>query len=132
MENDKREERVVVAAYTYITEAETGRVLLEENGIPSEIKDEYVVSSHAFLSNAVGGIKVLVSKENEDMARKILKEEDTKCSNEYKHRCFNCESTDVTETKLNARIILLGILTLGLYFPFLFKPFRCNQCGNKW
>ncbi len=63
---------LVVATFALPTEAEMARGLLESNGIQALLRDEGLVGVHPWLSNAVGGVKVVVPAEDAERAREIL------------------------------------------------------------
>ena len=45
---------------------------LDEEGITCYLKDEYTVTIDPLLSNAIGGIKLIVKKTDEPEARKMM------------------------------------------------------------
>lgn len=63
---------VVVKAFTNVHEAHFARSVLIAGGIDTVVADEHVVSMDWFLSNAVGGVKLLVPANQLDEARAIL------------------------------------------------------------
>lgn len=123
---------VVVASYLWITEADMARIRLAEEGIEATIRDAGVTGANPFLSNAVGGIKLAVRREEAVGAAKILAEHEKRMRQERARRCPRCESTDVTEQRLGFAGIVLSILTLGLYYVAVYRPYRCNGCRNRW
>ena len=64
---------VVVSVMTLPHQLAIMRALLEDEGISTLTKDENIVQVHNFRSNAVGGVKLLVHKEQYEIARSILK-----------------------------------------------------------
>jgi hypothetical protein len=50
---------------------------LEEEGIKCWLKDEYSVTIDPFLSNAIGGIKVMVASSQADRALELVKSWET-------------------------------------------------------
>jgi len=65
---------LVVATFTFPTEAEMARGLLESNGIDALVRDAGLVGVHPWLSNAVGGVKLVVSSDDAELAREILED----------------------------------------------------------
>ena len=63
---------VVVKTFTNVHEAHFARSVLTAGGIDTIVADEHVVSMDWFLSNAVGGVKLLVPAGQLDEARAIL------------------------------------------------------------
>ena len=66
---------------------------LEEEGINCWLKDENIVTINPILTNAVGGIKLMVLKEEKETAEKILQQlfEERKAS----YSCPNCNSHNI-------------------------------------
>jgi RNA polymerase subunit RPABC4/transcription elongation factor Spt4 len=123
---------VVVASYLWITEAEMARIRLAEEGIEATIRDGGVTGINPLLANAVGGIKLVVSREEAAEAERILADHEKRMRRERARRCPRCESTDVTEQRLGFAGMVLSILTLGLYYVAVYRPYRCNDCQNRW
>ncbi|TWT36266.1 hypothetical protein KOR34_11700 [Posidoniimonas corsicana] len=65
---------VTVASFGYINEASVAVSLLQQEGINCCLDNEGIVSVNAFLSNAVGGVKVLVHEKDAERAACFLHE----------------------------------------------------------
>ena len=63
---------LVVATFTLPTEAEMARELLESNGIDARLQDQGFVGVYPWLSNAVGGVKLVVPADDAELAKEIL------------------------------------------------------------
>lgn len=63
---------VVVAAFTNVHEAHLAQSMLEAAGFEVMIADEHVVSMDWMLSNAIGGVKVLVPEDRLEEAKALL------------------------------------------------------------
>jgi len=63
---------LVVATFTLPTEAEMARELLESNGIDARLQDQGFVGVYPWLSNAVGGVKLVVAAADAQLAKEIL------------------------------------------------------------
>lgn len=59
----------VLATFEWLIPAESLREALTEAGIESRLSDQYIVTTHWLISNAVGGIKVMVMES--DAARAV-------------------------------------------------------------
>jgi len=122
---------VSVASYSYVTEAESARLALEQRSIATELRNWGIATAHPFLSNAVGGVQVCVERENASEAKQILeglvadREPDTDAS------CPMCDSRDIEETPLTGNSLLVGLLTLGISLTF-HRRHTCRACGHKW
>jgi hypothetical protein len=119
---------VQVAAYTYEIEAEAAAVVLAANDVRYEIRDAGLVNANLFYSNAIGGVKILVK--TEDAARALALITDVnKVNDKY---CYNCESTDIIKVKHDWKDIPKFVCALGMGVPWLYKEFKCNNCGRTW
>jgi hypothetical protein len=63
---------VTIATYTSIYEASLVKGMLENEGIPAYLKDEFINQINPFYSAAVGGIKLQVSEEDKEEAKKLI------------------------------------------------------------
>ncbi len=63
-----------VAVFTYPHEMGVVRARLEDEGIQCLMRDEHTVSAHPFMSNAIGGIKLLVRDADALYARQLVEE----------------------------------------------------------
>ncbi|MFL5309721.1 MAG: putative signal transducing protein [Myxococcales bacterium] len=64
----------VVATFALPTQAEMARELLERNGIDARLRDQGFIGVHPWLSNAVGGVKLVVPADDAELAREILED----------------------------------------------------------
>lgn len=62
----------LLAVFNYAHELVSVKALLESENIDCQVKDELTVQVQNFVSNAVGGIKLLVHQSNMEKARNIL------------------------------------------------------------
>ncbi|MCY7309882.1 MAG: DUF2007 domain-containing protein [Chitinophagaceae bacterium] len=63
---------VLLNSYNNYIEAHIAKGVLEEEGISCWLKDENTVTIDPILTNAVGGIKIMVAKEDAEKAWEIL------------------------------------------------------------
>lgn len=106
---------------------------LESEGIRCYLKDEHTVTIDPILSNAVGGIKLMVYEEQWERAQEII----LQIEDEYRKsaRCPKCGATGlelVTNTR-KASNWLSALLTwmLGNYAVGVSQVYRCFQCGYE-
>jgi hypothetical protein len=89
-------------------------------------------------SNAVGGIKLEVSSEDEARALEILqrKEEAVKVDHQIgagsELVCPNCQSDNIKRESYSRAVIALSILFLGFPIPFPAVTYRCFYCDHQW
>lgn len=67
-------ELLVIATFALPTQAEMARELLERNGIDARLRDQGFIGVHPWLSNALGGVKLVVPAEDAQLAWEILDE----------------------------------------------------------
>jgi len=63
-----------IASFTSVGEADVARGLLESAGIPCQLGDEATIGIAWHLSNALGGVKLLVDSTQADEAKRLLAE----------------------------------------------------------
>jgi rubrerythrin len=71
------DELVTVGSFSLAPQAESVRLLLEQEGVSAFIADENLVNTNWFLGPAVGYIKVQVLQSELEEAKKILQEHPT-------------------------------------------------------
>lgn len=131
---------VEIAAYEDPIFAHLARNRLEGEGLQVFLDGEHHVAMDWFISNAVGGVKLLVAGKDKEEAIRILEQRvvtesepsaiETNVADE--HRCPNCSSFDTYREKLRRKLIFMSILLLGVPLPFVSRRIVCDACGNKW
>ena len=118
---------VIVYSFLYPHEMEIAKHALESHGIPCFSEDSLTVQSYQFISNAVGGVKLLVAKNDlkKSIELLILKEiipqpkQKNKLSTEVKlsnmlNLLFKSNIENLNNTPI--KIIFLISLSLTIYF----------------
>ena len=106
---------------------------LEEEGISAYLKDEHTVTIDPILSNAIGGIKLMVYHEQAERALALI----TGFEQTYREAvvCSQCRSSNVhfVTPSHNVRSFLKTILTwlFGNYALSLKKVYKCFDCGHE-
>ncbi len=127
---------VVVATVSQPFEATPIQMKLGSFGIESELNGEMTVAANPFLSNAIGGIQVLVSETDAERATEILAEHRRVEAEEEAARartCPKCGNTNGVPVKRPVLIAILAVVTLGafcLLYPW--PRYRCPDCRHKW
>lgn len=101
---------------------------LQAEGVECYLKDEYTVTIDPILSNAIGGIKLVVKKECEAEVVKLLRSYHI----EYmlSATCPECGSNSFSHlTKPRASNYLTAILT-WIFSSYAIAPDYVYQCGN--
>jgi len=116
---------IILDVFEYSTEANVMKAKLDSEGIRTMLMDEKTIDSDPLISQAIGGVKLLVHKDSFDQAvevyntvRLYVKDENGKAK-----ICPSCGSDRILVAPLQ-RINLFFML-----FPFFErKRHICNQC----
>lgn len=136
-----------ILTFTYPHEAHLVKGYLESEGIPTVLRDEMTAQVNNFYSNAIGGVKIMVSENNFDKGVRVLqkggyipqapdkeKEQEvvTIKKTENKNKCPFCESENTGKNK-GLNIFSVGLyLIVGVLFPFFKVKHHCFDCGKEW
>ena len=132
---------VTIATFSQPIEAHIVRTRLEDEGIECFIKDEHLVSVNWLLSNAVGGVRLKVRKEDAERAALIIigegddgGEGEAAAAGEAEEsiRCVECGSEDVSFEKFSRRVAIFSWLLMGFPIPYFKGGWGCNSCGHRW
>src|ERR1035437_9758424 len=105
---------------------------LRAAGIECYLKDEYTVTIDPLLSNAIGGIKLIVRKEDYEEAKKVFYSFD-----EYARsivRCPRCGGNDfISIPKKSVENYITAILSwlFSSYAVSAENVYHCNNCGYE-
>ncbi len=107
---------------------------LQEEGIDCWLKDENTVTIDPILTNAVGGIKLMVDETQAERVRTLLRE--FKAAKQNLNPCPNCGSTNIelitTPRKPgNWFSVLMGFLITS-YAPPVEQVYHCFNCGHEY
>lgn len=107
---------------------------LQEEGINCWLKDEYTVTIDPFLTNAIGGIKLMVHETQKERATDLLR---IMMNKEKENRpCSNCGSLNVEYIVSNRKPSnwLSAIFTYLIYgYPMADKKmYHCFDCGHEF
>ena len=105
---------------------------MRDSGIKCFLKDEFTVTVDPILSNAVGGIKLVVRKEDEEEANLLLHDLDEA----YRQSaiCPKCGSKTIELVpKKTTANIATAILTwlFGSYAISVQNVYQCSSCGYE-
>ena len=117
----------ILATFPYSIEAQITKSKLDAEGVRTMLLDEKTVDSDPLISQAIGGVKLLVHNDNLNDAIKIYNQirpyEKDKNGNPIV--CSNCESTKILIAEPSRKNIFY------MLFPFLEKTkHRCNVCNT--
>jgi DNA-directed RNA polymerase subunit RPC12/RpoP len=127
-----------VAIFSYPAEAVVVKGKLESEDIQVYLKDEFTVASDPFATNAIGGVKMLVYKEDFIKAMGIIEQSNPDL---VKHRvdyvkCPKCGKRDARETIDVSTARTFGERATAVFyslFPLKQKQtFQCKNCNHKF
>ena len=103
---------------------------LRDSGVQCYLKDEYTVTLDPLLSNAIGGIKLVIRKEDLPEVTELLQSFD----NDYKMavQCPKCGSNDiilVPKAGVENMITAISTWLFSSYAISAENVYKCNQCG---
>jgi len=110
---------------------------LDSAGIESFLGDENMVRLDWFISNLLGGIKLLVNAEDAAVANEILNQPipenfDVEGIGDFQQpRCPQCQSVDVSFEELY-KPLAYGSLFVSLPVPVHRKGWICQSCRHTW
>ena len=120
---------VYLYAYTLPNEAHLARVKLESEGIKVHLKDELTIQANPLYSEAIGGVKLFVQKEDLERAKAILisidmMPEDPKEPNQLIAK-FDKKTSKLPFLKnlsVELRMLfLLAVALIGISIPFIIQ-----------
>lgn len=105
---------------------------LQHHGIDCQLLDEYTVTIDPILSNAIGGIKLIVDVKDAAACDRLLKEFD----NEYRLAavCPNCMATNfLLVPQPGPKNFVTSLLTwlFSSYAVPLINIYKCGDCGYE-
>ena len=123
---------VQVASYSFPYEAHIAKSSLEAAYIQAIVVDEHMVNMNWCYSDAVGGVRVLVRKEDEELAREIISADYSQSLNdlvdEDERLCDNCHSRNLLPITIGKRSAFIVFLLLGFPLFFYKRGFQCEEC----
>ncbi len=133
----KLRELVIIRKFRDLPEALLAKGSLESAGIECFLLDDNMVRLDWFISNLIGGIKLLVNLEEAKVASEVLDEPvpegfDVEGVGSYKQpRCPKCQSVNIAFEELNKSVAYTSAY-LGLPIPLKRRSWKCNSCGVRW
>ena len=134
---EDRRNLVVIRRFRDIPDALLAKGRLESAGVECFLADENMVRLDWFISNLLGGVKLLVDREQFTEAARILNEPiprelDVEGVGEYvQPRCPQCGSLDVAYGELNKKVSYITAW-LGLPIPLARSDWQCHACDYHW
>lgn len=127
-----------VAVFQYSAEAQIIKGRLEAEGIKTFLVDNHTIDTDPLVSNAIGGVKLKVRKEDEEKALQVL-EDISKYSIDdegVQITCPKCGGEKVqlfTSVKSVKSLFFFCISFLVYVLPMHVKrEYQCATCNNKF
>ena len=121
---------VVIRTFDNYFSANIMLTKLRDVGVQCFLKDEYTVTIDPLLSNAIGGIKLVVRKEDMLFALQVMRGFD----DDYKNavQCPKCGSHDIVLVPKSGVENFLTALSTWLFSAYALSAenvYECTQCG---
>ncbi len=115
----------ILAVFEYSTEAQVVKTKLDSEDIRTMLMDEKTIDSDPLISQAIGGVKLLVHNNDLEKAATIYNQIRAYVKDEEGNdiHCPKCNSTKILVAHLQRKNIFF------MLFPFFeSKKFICNDC----
>lgn len=128
---------VAIRRFRDLPEALLAKGSLESAGINSALVDDNIVRLDWFLSNLLGGIKLLVDAENASAAEDVLAQPipehfEVAGVGQFEQPCCpKCGSLDVNFREA-APAAYVSTMLLNLPLPLFRRAWRCRSCQAEW
>ena len=120
-----RDNYTILAVFEYSTEAQLIKSKLDSEGIETMLMDEKTIDADPIISQAIGGVKLLVNNNDLNKAVVIYNEIRAyeKDDNGKDITCPNCTSTKILIADLERKNLFY------MLFPFFeSRKYICNDC----
>lgn len=120
-----KNEYTILAVFEYSTEAQVVKSKLDSENISTMLMDEKTIDSDPLLSQAIGGVKLLVHNDDLGKASTIYNEIRTyeKDNNGNAINCPNCNSQKILVAEAQRKTFFF------MLFPFFeSRKLICNDC----
>jgi hypothetical protein len=128
--------RVAIRQFRDLPEALLAKGSLDSSGIECALVDDNVVRLDWFWSNLMGGVKLVVDREDLVAAEEVLSQPipehfDVSGVGEYEQpRCPKCSSLDINFQELEPAAYVTAYLNVPI--PFHRRAWRCHNCNVEW
>ena len=124
---------ICYATYNDLTNAYMVKNILEENEIFSFIENENITTANPLLSNAVGGIRLMVNENDVERITSILNENNPIEIGDEESIEEESEVTDeTTDDILCPKCTSSNTWKETIGFIFSKTKYHCYDCGNEW
>ena len=128
-----------VRRYRDLSEAIVARSLLESCGIEVNLCDENLARLDWQISNFIGGIRLQVKPDDEQVATQILDspvpefiEYQGDAPSFMQPICPRCGSIDISFEGSSRKAALASLYLISMPLPLGAKSWLCSRCKNRW
>lgn len=129
----------LIGSYQYSSEAIIIKGKLESEGIDVCIRDNNIVDSNPLYSNAVGGVKLFVTKKDYFKAKEVISQVSQYSLDDKSKllKCPNCEAeqidmvTSIKDLK-SLFAFVFSTLLLGTLPFFCKQKYKCSKCNFEF
>lgn len=129
----------LIGSYQYSSEAIIIKGKLESEGIDVCIRDNNIVDSNPLYSNAVGGVKLFVTKKDYFKAKEVISQVSQYSLDDKSKllKCPNCEAeqidmvTSIKDLK-SLFVFVFSTLLLGTLPFFCKQKYKCSKCDFEF
>lgn len=136
---------IVIYTSVYPQDIYAPKNLLESEGITTFVRDELTAQVYNFYSNAIGGVKLLVHRDELEHALEALvrggyirredavreQEPEIIRASDRKH-CPYCGSDQISRKKEPDISVVIMYFLFSAIFPVFKRTYRCWDCGRSW
>lgn len=128
---------VEIARFRDVPVATMMKGALESAGIQCFLADDQMINTNWFYSNALGGVKLLVSPADFDAAKEVLEQPiperiEFAEGEEYEQpRCPKCGSLNVSFQNID-EATAFGSAWMGIPLPYTLDRWECKDCEATW
>lgn len=132
---------VTIESFTSPWEAHIARGRLEAEGIPASVIGEHHIGAHWPISQALGGVRLMVPKSAAAEALDVLRalhsgkfqadlEAETGLT---KSACPHCgsDALEPYRTRSSIAMAIASVLSFAITFPPTQRGLRCTSCGKR-
>jgi hypothetical protein len=128
--------RVMIRQFRDLPEALLAKGSLDSAGIECALVDDNVIRLDWFWSNLMGGVKLVVDREDAAVAEEVLSQPipehfDVSGVGEYEQpHCPKCNSLDINFQEMEPAAYVTAYLNVPI--PFHRRAWRCHNCNAEW
>jgi hypothetical protein len=128
--------RVAIRHFRDLPEALLAKGSLDSAGIDCALVDDNIVRLDWFWSNLMGGVKLVVDREDVAVAEEMLSQPipeyfDVSGVGEYAQpRCPRCNSLEINFQETEPAAFVTAYLNVPI--PFHRRAWRCHNCNTEW